>query len=212
MIACNLSVLLAERNLKISQVSKATGISRTTLTSLALNNAKGIQFDTLNSLCTYLEITPDQFIRHTPYEIQIEKIENDPDLSEDNARRSDALIYFRVTSKYDNRLIKLSLGMHKEASFDGSFIYYAHIQPLYNKSISEKKQSIYDIDYLFTLINKLPFQIYDIFISDYTKTIIKNFKLVDESPIIRISWDLGPWKIVDGAIIGFPEYQNDSQQ
>ena len=46
MIACNLSVLLAERNLKISQVSKATGISRTTLTSLALNNAKGIQFDT----------------------------------------------------------------------------------------------------------------------------------------------------------------------
>ncbi|MFR3292439.1 MAG: hypothetical protein ACLTQJ_04780, partial [[Clostridium] innocuum] len=77
---------------------------------------------------------------------------------------------------------------------------------------SEKKQSIYDIDYLFTLINKLPFQIYDIFISDYTKTIIKNFNLVDESPIIRISWDLGPWKIVDGAIIGFPEYQNDSQQ
>lgn len=207
MIACNLSVLLAERKLKIAQVSKATGISRTTLTSLALNNAKGIQFDTLNSLCTYLEITPDQLIKHTPFEILVEKIEDDPDLSEDNARRSDALIYFRVISKYDDRLIKLSFGIYKENFIENTYMYYIKFHPLYNKSVDEKRQSIYDIFYLNNLLDdsKNPYQFKENFMSKCCKAIEKKFNLCDESPIMRIGWDLGPWKIIDGKIIGFPE-------
>ncbi|UXJ67777.1 helix-turn-helix domain-containing protein [Lysinibacillus fusiformis] len=60
MIKCNLAVLLAERNLKISEVSKKTGISRTTLTALTQNQSKGIQFDTFDTICNFLKVTPNE--------------------------------------------------------------------------------------------------------------------------------------------------------
>lgn len=69
MVRCNLSVLLAERNLKITRVCKDTGISRTTLTYLANNYSKGIQYDTLNTLCTYLKIGPKDLISYVPVDI-----------------------------------------------------------------------------------------------------------------------------------------------
>lgn len=71
MIDCNLAVLLAERNLKITQVSKDTGISRTTLTALNSDYSGGIKFDTLNTLCNYLHITPDHFFSYLPYDYSI---------------------------------------------------------------------------------------------------------------------------------------------
>lgn len=58
MIKCRLRVLLAERDLKITQVAKDTGISRTTLTALTYNRCKGVQFDTMNKLCNYLKVSP----------------------------------------------------------------------------------------------------------------------------------------------------------
>lgn len=75
MLRCNLSVLLAERNLKITQVSKDTGISRTTLTALINNRSQGIQFDTINTLCNYLKITPDKLMSYLPLEIEISDID-----------------------------------------------------------------------------------------------------------------------------------------
>ncbi|WP_291650110.1 helix-turn-helix transcriptional regulator [Clostridium sp.] len=71
MIRCNLSILLAERNLRITKVSKDTGISRTTLTSLSSNKAQGIQFDTINTLCNYLKVGPELLISHIPIDIKI---------------------------------------------------------------------------------------------------------------------------------------------
>ena len=82
MLKSNLNVLLAERNLKITQVSNETGISRTTLTSLINGNSKGIQFDTLNTLCIYLGITPQDFFISTNFDIKIEILDfifDDPD-------------------------------------------------------------------------------------------------------------------------------------
>ena len=75
MIRCNLAVLLAERNLKISKVSKDTGISRTTLTSLNSNYSQGIQFDTMNTLCLYLGIAPEKLINYIPFDITITNFE-----------------------------------------------------------------------------------------------------------------------------------------
>lgn len=71
MVRCNLSVLLAEQNIKITKVSNDTGISRTTLTSLSNNYSQGIQFDTLNTLCTYLNVKPDELIAYIPIDINI---------------------------------------------------------------------------------------------------------------------------------------------
>jgi DNA-binding Xre family transcriptional regulator len=75
MIKCNLAVLLAERNIKITKVSKDTGISRTTLTSLTNNYAQGIQFDTLDTLCKYLSITPDKLLLSSYVTVQLNSIE-----------------------------------------------------------------------------------------------------------------------------------------
>ena len=75
MIRCNLAVLLAERGLKISKAAALTGISRTTLTALARNQSQGVQFDTLNSLCLLLKVTPNDLLSHVPIDVGISHIE-----------------------------------------------------------------------------------------------------------------------------------------
>lgn len=71
MLFTNLAVLLAERNLKITKLSNDTGISRTTLTALCNNYSQGIQFDTLNKLCSYLNVQPKDFFVYIPYDYSI---------------------------------------------------------------------------------------------------------------------------------------------
>lgn len=80
MIRCNLSILLAERNLKISKVATLTGISRTTLTSLTNNYSQGIQFDTINTLCNFLNVGPEQIISYIPVDINLENVTLDDDM------------------------------------------------------------------------------------------------------------------------------------
>ncbi|MCG4280890.1 helix-turn-helix domain-containing protein [Lacticaseibacillus saniviri] len=62
----NLAVLLAARNIKLSQATKDTGISRNTLFGIASNKNKMIQLETVNALCQYLEITPNEFFVYAP--------------------------------------------------------------------------------------------------------------------------------------------------
>ena len=94
MIKCNLSEIMGQKQLKIVKVSNDTGISRPTLTALYYNNGKGIQFDTMNALCRYLNVSPAQLFDFTPVEIDIDLTSfktnndmNDPD---------DEFIYFDV--------------------------------------------------------------------------------------------------------------------
>ena len=61
MILCNLSVLMAERGLKIADVYEKTGISKTTLMALSENKGKGVQFETVDKLCNFFEVTPAEF-------------------------------------------------------------------------------------------------------------------------------------------------------
>ena len=72
MIICNLAVLLAERKLKISKVAADTGISRTTLTVLYHNTGKGVQFDTANSLCIYLDVSMSELFTVVPIDFSVE--------------------------------------------------------------------------------------------------------------------------------------------
>lgn len=53
-VKCRLSALLGERKLKISDVTRDTGISRTTLTALYYEKSEGISYRVLKTLCTYL--------------------------------------------------------------------------------------------------------------------------------------------------------------
>lgn len=67
MLKNNLAVLLAERNLKISDAFESTGISKTTLTAIAENSGKGVQFETVDKLCNFLNVGPDKFFIYAPY-------------------------------------------------------------------------------------------------------------------------------------------------
>ena len=67
MIKTNFAVLIAERGLKIADVYESTGISKTTLMALAENTGKGVQFDTVDKLCNFLDIELKDFFVYVPY-------------------------------------------------------------------------------------------------------------------------------------------------
>lgn len=75
MIIFKLRKILAENGYSIAFLSKATGVSRPTLTALANNESKGIQFDTIDTLCTYLGISIDELITHIGFDFKAELIE-----------------------------------------------------------------------------------------------------------------------------------------
>ena len=64
MINNKFSVLLAERLLKISEVAKETGISRTTLTNLYYRRSDKISFEVLNKLCKYFNCNVQDIIEY----------------------------------------------------------------------------------------------------------------------------------------------------
>lgn len=55
MIKCNLSRILGEKKLKISDVSRDTGINRGTLTRLYQETAERVDLEVMDQLCDYLE-------------------------------------------------------------------------------------------------------------------------------------------------------------
>jgi len=55
MVRCRLSRLMGEKRLKISDVSRDTGINRGTITRLYHEKAVRIDFDVLERLCRYLD-------------------------------------------------------------------------------------------------------------------------------------------------------------
>lgn len=76
MLRSNLSILLAERDLKISELYEMTGISKTTLLALSENKGKGVQFDTIDKICNALGVTPNEFFDYSPYIIDLRDYED----------------------------------------------------------------------------------------------------------------------------------------
>lgn len=83
MIKINLAVLMAEREIKISDLAKQTGISRTTLTALYYNQSKGIQWETLDTLCNYLRVKPNELIVQEQFSYELEILNNNNELDID---------------------------------------------------------------------------------------------------------------------------------
>ncbi len=75
MILCNLPEILGKRRLKIAKVAADTGISRTTLTSLYYDSGKGVQFETINTLCIYFGIEIGELFTTFPFDIFVEECE-----------------------------------------------------------------------------------------------------------------------------------------
>ena len=55
MIVIRLPILLAERKLRVADVVRATKLSKTTLHKLYNEESKRIDFETINTLCRFLD-------------------------------------------------------------------------------------------------------------------------------------------------------------
>lgn len=53
---------MGEKRLKISDITKDTGINRGTITRLYHETAKRVELDVLDKLCRYLECTVDELL------------------------------------------------------------------------------------------------------------------------------------------------------
>jgi putative transcriptional regulator len=65
MLKIHLSKLMGERRLKISDVSRETGISRGALTRIYNETAERLDVEALVKLCDYFECTISELLEHT---------------------------------------------------------------------------------------------------------------------------------------------------
>lgn len=71
MIINKLSILLAERNIRANRLSLETGIAQSTLTRITNNRSSQIDYDTLNKICNYFKIYPNDFFDYTPFDFDV---------------------------------------------------------------------------------------------------------------------------------------------
>jgi putative transcriptional regulator len=64
MIKCHLSKILGEQRLKISDVSRETGIDRGTLTRMYYETLRRVDLATINTLCEYLSISVNDLLEY----------------------------------------------------------------------------------------------------------------------------------------------------
>ncbi|MBS4948860.1 MAG: helix-turn-helix transcriptional regulator [Streptococcus mitis] len=58
----NMRVILAKKRLKVADVARETGLSKSTLTALYYERAKNPRLDTLKKVSSYLGVTLDEFL------------------------------------------------------------------------------------------------------------------------------------------------------
>lgn len=59
-----LSEIMGRKRLKISDVIDGTGLARNTVAELYHGRAKGVQFETLDKLCYYLDVKVGEILEH----------------------------------------------------------------------------------------------------------------------------------------------------
>lgn len=69
MVVSNFATVLGERRLKISKVSRETGISRSALTNLYYGRGSSISYEVLSRLCAYLDCTIGDILK-TPANVR----------------------------------------------------------------------------------------------------------------------------------------------
>ena len=65
-VRIKLAVVLAEKQMKLKELSELTGISLNNLSILKTDKAKAIRFSTLNEICKALQCQPGDIIEYIP--------------------------------------------------------------------------------------------------------------------------------------------------
>ncbi len=66
MIINRFPVILAEKRLRVADVVRATGMSKTTLHKLYNDDSSRIDFETLDKLCRFLEVQVGDLLEYKP--------------------------------------------------------------------------------------------------------------------------------------------------
>ena len=66
MIKNRLSIILGEQRMRVSELSRLTGISQNALINIYHNRTKGIDFETLNKICNALQRNTQELFEFTP--------------------------------------------------------------------------------------------------------------------------------------------------
>lgn len=67
-ILCNLPVLLAERRMKVADLIRTTGISKSTMHKVYNEQTSRIDFETMDKICEALEIGVGDLFTYVPDE------------------------------------------------------------------------------------------------------------------------------------------------
>ncbi|WP_309628862.1 helix-turn-helix transcriptional regulator [Brevundimonas sp.] len=65
-IIVRLDVIMARRKVRSKVLARAIGISETNLSLLKSGKVRGVRFATLDSICRYLDCTPDDILEYAP--------------------------------------------------------------------------------------------------------------------------------------------------
>ncbi|MCB5941726.1 helix-turn-helix transcriptional regulator [bacterium 210820-DFI.6.52] len=66
MIAVNLDVVLAQRKMTLTQLSREVGVTVVNLSLLKTGKAKGVRFSTLDKICRALDCQPGDLLEWRP--------------------------------------------------------------------------------------------------------------------------------------------------
>lgn len=65
-IRCNLKVLLAQRDISVAKLQADTGLTKAQVYLLYSNDAKRVDLDTLEKICTYLNVGIEDVLELVP--------------------------------------------------------------------------------------------------------------------------------------------------
>lgn len=65
-IQCKLSTLLGEKRMKMIELSRETGISKTTILNMYHDRVNKIHYSIISRICTVLECSIDDLLEFTP--------------------------------------------------------------------------------------------------------------------------------------------------
>lgn len=65
-IVIRLDMMLAARKVRSNELARAIGITPSNLSLLKSGHVKGIRWDTLDAICTFLNCQPGDILEHVP--------------------------------------------------------------------------------------------------------------------------------------------------
>lgn len=72
MIRNNLAKLMIDRGISATQLFNDTGIARSTISKISNNNTDKISLQTIDKICNYLEVGPNEFFDFWAYDVKIQ--------------------------------------------------------------------------------------------------------------------------------------------